>query len=370
MATELKRNLIILGSGKMARNIGSLFLHKGYSVTWMVSGDGRLSDIEKQAGRLVKRIVRVHGGDTADYQTRFCVLGDEPIAKPDVVIECVQEDVRKKKEGVGKVLPFLSEQAIVLTSSSSIMPDQIHPGVIGMHFFYPVELIDFVEVVLPRTYQPEAKQRVLQLVGDIGFQFMLQEWKNAFVVNRLLLPLESEMFRNMAGGYMPEEVNQCSSSALLPGAQLDFMDAVGLDVIYGSVCNYIERMASAEKQSYETLRFKLGEIVRSGKMGNKSRNGLLCGDSVMWNSGKKHLSVQEKRKLATTYLHLFINTCLRFVEKGCVEKASLDTVLTTVFQSEVRLFEALQQEGADTVYRTMETAYRETGLSYFKPAAS
>jgi 3-hydroxyacyl-CoA dehydrogenase len=90
----------------------------------------------------------------------------------------------------------------------------------------------------------------------------------------------------------------------------------------------------------------------------------------MWNSGKKHLSVQEKRKLATTYLHLFINTCLRFVEKGCVEKASLDTVLTTVFQSEVRLFEALQQEGADTVYRTMETAYRETGLSYFKPAAS
>jgi 3-hydroxyacyl-CoA dehydrogenase len=184
----------------------------------------------------------------------------------------------------------------------------------------------------------------------------------------LLLPLEAEIFRNMAAGYGPEVVNLCSVSALLPLKQLDFMDAVGLDVIYASVCNYTERMAADEEESYATLRFKLGEIVQSGKRGNKSKNGILCGERVTWSNEEKNLSAGEKRELATIYLHLVINTCLRFVERGRVKQATLDTVLTTVFQSEIGLLEALQQEGADKVYNTMETAYRETGLSYFKPS--
>ncbi|MCP4199152.1 MAG: hypothetical protein GY762_18565 [Proteobacteria bacterium] len=368
MATDLKKNLCILGSGKMARNIGSFFLQKGYSVTWMVSGEGRLPDIETHVQKIVRRLVRAHGGTTTDYPAHFCILGDDPIAKPDVLIECVQEDTTKKQEDVGKMVPFLGEQTIVLTSSSSIMPDKIHPNAVGMHFFYPVELIDFVEVVFPCTYHPETKQRVLQLLGDIGLRYMLQEGENAFVANRLLLPLEAEMFRNMAAGYRPEEVNLCSVSALLPMKQLDFMDAVGLDVIYASVGNYTERMAADDEESCTALRLKLGEIVQSGKRGNKSKNGLLCGERVTWSNERKNLSTREKRELATTYLHLFINTCLRFVERGRVKQASLDTVLDTVFQSEIGLFEALQKERADRVYKTMETAYRETGLSYFKPS--
>jgi 3-hydroxyacyl-CoA dehydrogenase len=364
----LKKNLLVLGSGKMARNIGSFFLQKGYAVTWLVSGKGRASDLEKHLGKLVRRLVRVHGVDKADYQARCGVLGDVQIEKPNLIIECVQEDLEKKKEVFGKVAPVIDEQTIVLTNSSSIVPEKIRDNLAGVHFFYPVELIDFVEVVFPSTFRSETKQRIVRLLHEIGLQYMLQEGKNSFVTNRLLLPLESELFKTLADGYLPEEVNACSFSALLPIGQLAFMDAVGLDIIYASICNYAERMESDEASSYALLRSKLGEIVGSGKTGNKSKNGLLCGERVHWSEEQKSLSPTEREALQTKYLHLFINTCLRFLERENVKQTSLDTILATVFQSEIGFVEALQKEDPDRVYKTMENYYRETGCSYFQPS--
>ena len=73
MAGAVRKHLMILGSGKMARNIGAFFLQQGYAVTWMTGGENRVADLEKHVHKVIRRFARVHGVATGEYQARFCV---------------------------------------------------------------------------------------------------------------------------------------------------------------------------------------------------------------------------------------------------------------------------------------------------------
>jgi hypothetical protein len=64
-----------------------------------------------------------------------------------------------------------------------------------------------------------------------------------------------------------------------------------------------------------------------------------------------------------------VNTCYNFLESGQIRRNDLELVLASLFHSDCRLDDVLAEEGIGAVRSLLECEYRDTGLSYFRPAA-
>jgi 3-hydroxyacyl-CoA dehydrogenase len=362
----LKKDVLILGSGKMARNIG-LFLHgRGCGVTWLSRDASRLESIEKHVGKALRRLSTFLPGGMEAPAARFLPYAHPDIPRPDIVIETINESLEEKRRVIGAVEHLLSADALLLTNSSSIPPHAVHPRCIGLHFFYPVELTCFAEIILADRSGAREKEKVIDLARELGLSFILQDPAGAFAVNRLLLPLQAEIFRALMAGAPPEAVERASVSSLLPMGHLSWMDGVGLDVILSSVRYYLASMPAGDARDYAPLRDGLGELVGMGKLGKKNGDGLTRGAPLPW---KKPAGRDEAEEDLHRRFHcLFIHTCFVFTERGRIGPGDLDLVLRCVFQSESDFAQAVERENKGRIIDFISDLYHKSGISYFRPA--
>lgn len=327
------RSILILGSGKMAGNIGTFFLKKGFAVTFLDSEIDYLEKLERFLEKTIKRIRR-YSLETAHLSLpTFQTYQDTVVSSADLILECTTESIDIKKQALSHVEHMITDESILLSNSSSLLPSQIHPQCTGCHFFYPVELTGRVECICPFTAAPEKKESLLQMLKSLGLSVIEQNEENAFAVNRLLLPLQNEVFRLLQNGYEPRFLEEATSLSIMPIGQLSFMDSVGLDTIYAGVGNYITRMPENIQDTYHPFINGLEKVLNIGKRGKKNKNGLLLGDPLPWPVTKQDTD----EKTGIRLLQLFIDTCRTFIKTNQITKADLDSVLSTIFQSEVTL---------------------------------
>ena len=88
------------------------------------------------------------------------------VAKADVVIEAIFEDLNAKRELYARIEPQLKPLAVLATNTSSIVLEQLAQnwprpsGSIGLHFFNPVARMPLVEVIR-RAHAPSNVRRGL-----------------------------------------------------------------------------------------------------------------------------------------------------------------------------------------------------------------
>ena len=96
----------------------------------------------------------------------------------DLFLEATREDVSLKRGVFRGIAPLLAAQAPLATTSSSILPGEIHPRCLGAHCFFPLEITRLVEVVIPGgTGRPEA-QTLLEILRGVGLQTIVQAESN------------------------------------------------------------------------------------------------------------------------------------------------------------------------------------------------
>ncbi len=328
----MKPAILILGSGKMARNIGLFFLKSSHSVTWLSEKKEYLADLDRFLKKAVKRIKRYNPESSHKLDYSLHSYDETRLPSAGIIIESTKESSDKKRAAIEVIEPRLKDKSVLLFSnSSSILPQKIHPDCIGCHFFYPVELSCIAEVIIPSSLPESASSRVVREIENWGLRTILQSGKNAFAVNRLLLPLQAEVFRLLGAGYDPQTINTASASKLLPVGQLSLMDAVGLDTIRTSVGNYVKRMPRDNAPQYHSLQNGLKELLTLGKQGNKNKNGLLCGEPLPWPMKKP----DNTEDLPSRFSDLFLNTCRLFISTNQISASDLDLVLSSVFHSDV-----------------------------------
>lgn len=331
----MKERVLILGSGKMARNLGLYFLEKRFLVIWLSRSKERLGQLERFMGKAIRRRSRLSPDDAQDISARFSLYDENNIQSADIVIETINESLKEKQEVVGSVRNLFSKDTLLLSNSSSILPQSIHQDCAGFHFFYPVELTNFAEIIFPPKYPEEKRDKITGLAKKMKLSYLLQSEDSAFAVNRLLLPMQAEAVRALLSGHSPEDVDECSRSDILPVGQLSLMDSVGLDVIHAAVCNYMERMSRNEAENCIALRSTLARLIDMGKLGNKNRSGFLSGDPLPWQTRRSGKEVKEELK--KRFLTLFINTSYSFIDKNIIDKRSLELVLKSVFNADATL---------------------------------
>jgi 3-hydroxybutyryl-CoA dehydrogenase len=318
------KEILILGTGKMARNIGLFFLRNDCNICWISRDTERAESFASKIKKNVKRLSLVLDKSENSFYIHVCDITKIPRKKYDLILESVNEDLDQKREVIQQIDYLLEPTTILASNSSSSLPSQIHESAIGLHFFYPVELTGLVELI-------DSNQN-LELISTLkswNLHPIIQSEHNAFAVNRLLLPMQAEAFRLLQKGYPAEMINECSKSDQIRIGQLELMDSIGLDILLPAIKNYVSRMPLDEQNNYDKLIEGINVLIQDGKLGKKNKNGIMMGDPLPWN-GTTYLS-KEYDKIRNKFSGIFNNTYYEFIERKKIQKGELDIVLKSIF---------------------------------------
>ena len=317
-------DVLLAGSGKMARNIGLHLLERGLDVAWVSRNDQRLAALEAS---MWPRSRKFSG------KARFALADDAPAGR--VLLESVEE-LEASKRAIFALAPKADE--LILSNSSSILPLALHDRAAGLHFFYPVGETRLAEAILPTGYRDRVTLEGFAQVA--GLQLLVQDERSAFITTRLLLPLQAAAFRCLAAGCAPREVDQASESDLLPIGILTLMDAIGLDVLAAATARFQARCLPDEAAVLDPLVHGLQRLVGLGKLGRKNRDGLLMGAPLPWSERSASVEDGLARQMSTA--------CAAALQRGLIDAADLNRVLADVW-------------GATRRYPGLEDALGPTG---------
>ena len=200
------------------------------------------------------------------------------VQNADFVIEAVFEDLEVKR-AIFEALDRTAPESAVLASNSSTMgiseiavatsrPERC----LNMHFFYPVLVMDLVEVVRgPRTSN-QTVDRALELAREMGRTPVLINWEiDGFIVNRILHAATQEAYRLLDAGIASfEDIDTAVEKGLnWPLGPFRLGDFSGLDITYSARLHMYRSTGEERFRPSPQLEAK----IKAGKLGRKSGEG-------------------------------------------------------------------------------------------------
>jgi 3-hydroxybutyryl-CoA dehydrogenase len=156
---------------------------------------GRLSEEDMVA--TLQRIKPTH--DLAD------------LARRDLVIEAVAEDLEVKRELFAELAPVLKPDAVLSTTTSSLpviecaMVTDRPDRVIGLHFFNPAAIMKLVEIVTTVRTDDGVVEQCRAFVDRVGKVGVLCGDRAGFIVNTLLFPYLNDAVKMLESHYATAE---------------------------------------------------------------------------------------------------------------------------------------------------------------------
>ena len=279
----MSSRLTVVGAGSMGAQIAQQAALEGIEVRLHDTSDEQLSKAEdSNRGHVMRRVEkgRLAREDAEAALGRVHVTTDlaEAARDADVVIEAVFEDLGVKRS-IFAELDHIAPTAAVLASNSSTMgisriadatsrPQQC----VNMHFFYPVLVMDLVEVVKgPRT-SDDTVDRAMRLAREMGrTPVLLNKEIDGFIVNRILHAATQEAYRLLEAGVAGfEDIDIAVEKGLnWPMGPFRLGDFSGLDVTYNARLHMFKSTGDERYRPSPQLEAK----VKSGKLGRKTGEG-------------------------------------------------------------------------------------------------
>jgi 3-hydroxyacyl-CoA dehydrogenase/enoyl-CoA hydratase/3-hydroxybutyryl-CoA epimerase len=202
------------------------------------------------------------------------------VARADVVIEAIFENLEAKQTLFRDLEPRLQRGALLATNTSSIRLEALREvladrsRLVGLHFFNPVAQMPLVEVISAEGTSPDAIATALVFVKRIGKLPLPCASRPGFLVNRVLMPYLMEAFRAGEEGIAPPLIDRAATDFGMPMGPVELADTVGLDV-----CLSVARVF-ADAFGLE-VPARLQTMVERGQLGRKSGRGFYT-----WRNGK------------------------------------------------------------------------------------
>lgn len=231
----------VLGAGYMASQIAVLFTRRLQVPVVITDLDQAHVDTALERIRSEFTALRDKGRISSDECNQFCALVSGTIDKAafadcDWVIEAVFEELSVKQSVFAQVEPFLADDAILATNTSSLSVEQIgaklaHPErLVGFHFFTPVAVMPLVEVIRTAPTTEQALSTAMVVAKKLRKNAVITADTPGFVVNRLLAVLLGEAMRAVDEGTNFQTVDDAMAPLGLPMAPSVLLDLVGLKV--------------------------------------------------------------------------------------------------------------------------------------------
>jgi len=326
----LKKKICIAGSGKMAINIGLFFLKKEYPVHWLSHSPDQLARLDKTVTKTKKRIKRFFPEQFHSFNASTSLYSSD-IQPADIIIESSRESRKNKQQIFGSLAHIITKQTLLLTNSSSILPHEIHPHCLGAHFFFPLELTQIVELISCNGKKSDHYQQSLKFLSELGLDVIEQDQETAFLINRLLLPLQALSFKALKDGFPPEDIEYVSKSELISFGQLSLMDSIGLDIVMTAAMNYQALSEQILDPDFNILISSLDRLIKMGKIGAKNNNGLLMGNPLPWL--EKENNKKQLHSLRKQFKQLLEDGCNEVICQKKIPAQQLDICLDRIFHA-------------------------------------
>jgi 3-hydroxybutyryl-CoA dehydrogenase len=237
---------------------------------------------DSNRGHLLRRVERGKlGADEAEKAlagVRESVNLSEAVGGADFVIEAVFEDLALKRSVFAELDRAAPRDAVLASNSSTMGISKIADVTsrpercVNMHFFYPVLVMDLVEVVRGPQTSDETVDRAMSLTREIGRTAVLINREiDGFIVNRILHAATQEAYRLLDAGVASfEDIDVAVEKGLnWPMGPFRLGDFSGLDVTYNARLHMYRTTGEERFRPSPQLEAK----VKAGKLGRKSGEG-------------------------------------------------------------------------------------------------
>ena len=275
--------LAVIGAGSMGAQIAQQAALQGVDVTLQDQEPLQLhKSAEANRGHLLRRVEKgkLAPEDAEAALDRVHTTTDvrAAVEHVDVVIEAVFEDLDIKRLVFRELDAAAPEHAVLASNSSTIGISKLASATrrpercVNMHFFYPVLVMDLVEIVRGPQTSDETVDRARALAREMGrTAVVLNREIDGFIVNRILHAATQEAYRLLDAGVASfEDIDVAVEKGLnWPMGPFRLGDFSGLDVTYNARL-HMYRSTGDERYKPST---QLEAKVKAGKLGRKTGEG-------------------------------------------------------------------------------------------------
>jgi 3-hydroxybutyryl-CoA dehydrogenase len=206
----------------------------------------------------------------------------EDLAKADLVIEAVFEDLGVKRELVGKLNKICPQHTIFASNTSTLSITEIAGGsgrddrVVGLHFCLPAQLMKLIEVSPGMGTSEETFKAAWAWCEQAGQLPVKTQDKPGFILNALLIPFNNDCIRAVeAGVATAADVDTAIKTAFgYKMGPLELTDLVGLDTQV-RLCEAFYPITLDPRAAAPPL---LRRMVAAGWLGRKTGRGFYTYD--------------------------------------------------------------------------------------------
>jgi 3-hydroxybutyryl-CoA dehydrogenase len=275
--------LAVIGAGSMGAQIAQQAALCGVE-TWLsdTSAEQLQRARDSNRGHLMRRVEKGKLGkveaEEALSRVRETTDLSEAASSADFVIEAVFEDLQLKRSVFAELDRAAPADAVLASNSSTmgiskIAGETTRPGrCVNMHFFYPVLVMDLVEVVRGPQTSDETVDRAMSVAREIGrTPVLINKEIDGFIVNRILHAATQEAYRLVDAGVAGfEDIDVAVEKGLnWPMGPFRLGDFTGLDVTYKARLHMYQSTGEERFRPSPQLEAK----VKAGKLGRKSGEG-------------------------------------------------------------------------------------------------
>jgi 3-hydroxybutyryl-CoA dehydrogenase len=275
--------LAVVGAGSMGAQIAQQAALHGMLVMLSDKDRAQLGKaVESNRGHLARRVEkgRLSQADAELALRRVVPITDldGAVQQADLVIEAVFEDLEVKRGIFADLDRFAPAGAVLASNSSTIgisklagatnRPDRC----LNMHFFYPVLVMELVEIVRGPQTSDAAVDRAMAAAKAMGrVPVLLNREIDGFIVNRILHAASQEAYRLLDADVASfEDIDTAVEKGLnWPMGPFRLGDFSGLDVTYNARMHMYRTTGDERYRPSSQLEAK----VRSGKLGRKTGEG-------------------------------------------------------------------------------------------------
>lgn len=339
-------SLGVLGAGTMGAGIVQVAAEAGLEVLVFDPVTGATDRARERIRGFLERKVAKDQLSEADAAAAIDRVSSvdalEALARADVVIEAIPEDLGLKRDAFRSLDAAARASTLLASNTSSLSVARIaaptaHPErVVGMHFFNPVPLMALVEVIAGPMTAPSAVERAAALAQRLGKTPITVADAPGFVVNRVQRALYLEAFRiHEEGAAELVDVDEAMRQIGFRLGPFELADLVGTDV----------NLAAGEAifdGFYGDPRFRPAlvqrRVVDAGRLGRKAgagyyeyaddgSRGAAWGSLVQRPPGSPRLTPLEPAQIEARILATIVNEAASVVADGVAAPTDVDTAM-------------------------------------------
>jgi 3-hydroxyacyl-CoA dehydrogenase/enoyl-CoA hydratase/3-hydroxybutyryl-CoA epimerase len=231
----------VLGAGMMGAAIAYTCARAGMEV---VLKDVALENAERGKGYTEKlnakalekgRTTEAKAQEVLDRITPTATAED--VAGCDLVIEAVFEDPSLKHRVFAEVAPYLTDDALLCSNTSTLPITELADGVdrpadfIGLHFFSPVDKMPLVEIIRGEQTSDRALARAYDVVQQIRKTPIVVNDSRGFYTSRVIGTRVNEGLAMLAEGVHPVSLERAATQAGYPVGPLQLSDELNMELM-------------------------------------------------------------------------------------------------------------------------------------------